>query len=76
MPSTPATASSPPSCVTSSAAPADEGRLLGQDRPIWDISTLEKGDAFAAACARLGDKTDLTNLARGSDQRRGRSGSG
>jgi WD40 repeat protein len=31
---------------------------------IWDISTLEKGDAFSVACERLGNNTDLTDLAK------------
>jgi WD40 repeat protein len=31
---------------------------------VWDISTLEKGEALAVACARLGNNTDLTDLAK------------
>jgi WD40 repeat protein len=30
---------------------------------VWDISALGKGDAFAIACARLGNNTDLRDLA-------------
>jgi hypothetical protein len=29
---------------------------------IWDISQLEKGDAFAIACQRLGNDTDLADV--------------
>jgi WD40 repeat protein len=31
---------------------------------IWDISALEKGEAFAVACARLGNNSDLTDVAK------------
>ena len=30
---------------------------------VWDISTRAKGDAFAVACAQLGNNSDLTDLA-------------
>ncbi len=29
---------------------------------VWDISTIEKGDAFAIACARLGKNTDFSYM--------------
>ena len=31
---------------------------------IWNVSSLEKGDAFTIACARLGNNTSLTGLAK------------
>ncbi len=31
---------------------------------VWDTSTLEKGEAFAVACARLGNNSDLTDIAK------------
>ena len=54
--------------ISSAAFSSDSARVItgsfdGSAR-IWDVSTLEKGDAFAVACARLGNNTDLTALAK------------
>ena len=54
--------------VTSAAFSPDGGRIVtasdDSTARVWDISTLEDGDAFAVASARLGNNADLTDLAK------------
>jgi WD40 repeat protein len=53
--------------VASAAFSPDGGRIVtaSSDRTarVWDSSTLEKGEAFAVACARLGNNAGLTGVA-------------
>ena len=53
--------------MASAAFSPDGGRIVtassDQTARVWDSSTLEKGEAFAVACARLGDNAGLTGVA-------------
>jgi len=51
--------------IWSAAFSADGAQVMtvsGDGARIWDISDLEEGDAFAIACARLGDNTGLVDI--------------